>query len=94
MSSGARNMLVIAILAVLALIALFAFGIIDVDQTKEARLPDVKVEAEGGQLPGVDVDTADVSVGTTKETIELPEVDVKTKKETVELPSVDVKEAE
>lgn len=65
----------IALLVVIALVvAAFAFGLIDIDQTREAKAPDIKVT--GGQAPAFDVDTADVNVGTKKETIEVPTVDV------------------
>jgi hypothetical protein len=47
----------------------------DVDQTKEAELPEVEVK--GGQAPEFDVETAEVEVGTEKKTIEVPDVDVK-----------------
>jgi len=47
----------------------------DVDQTKEAELPEVEVK--GGQAPEFDVETADVDVGTEKKEIEVPDVDVK-----------------
>jgi hypothetical protein len=47
----------------------------DVDQTKEAELPEVEVK--GGQAPDFDVETADVDVGTEKKSIEVPDVDVK-----------------
>ena len=60
-----------------ALIAPLAIGLAacDVDQTKEAELPEVDVE--GGQMPEYDVETADVDVGTKKTTVEVPDVDVK-----------------
>lgn len=89
MSSGARTGLIIAVVAVIAIIAAFAFGLIDINQTKEGALPEIK--AEGGQVPAFDVDTADVDVGTTNTTIDVPTVDVGTSKEKVELPTVDVK---
>lgn len=67
----------IAIIVLVALVvAAFAFGLIDIDQTKTAALPDVKVETSGGQAPAFDVNTADVNVGTKTETIEVPTVDV------------------
>lgn len=92
MSSGARSGLIIAVVAVLAVIAAFAFGLIDIDQTKETKLPEVAVE--GGQAPAFDVKTADVDVGTTNTSVEVPTVDVGTTREKVELPTVDVKTAE
>ena len=68
----------VALLVVVALVvAAFAFGLIDIGQTKKGSLPDVKVSTEGGSLPKFDVNTADVDVGTKKETIEIPTVDVK-----------------
>src|SRR3546814_1723287 len=63
MSGGARTGLIIAVVAVLVVIAVFAFGLVDIDQTRETALPEVKTE--GGQMPAFDVDTADVDVGTT-----------------------------
>jgi hypothetical protein len=60
-----------------SIIAPLAIGLAacDVDQTKEAELPDVEVK--GGQVPEFDVETAEVDVGTEKKTIEVPDVDVK-----------------
>jgi soluble P-type ATPase len=60
-----------------SLLAPLAIGLAacDVDQTKEAELPEVKVT--GGQVPEFDVETADVDIGTKKTTVEVPDVDVK-----------------
>ena len=68
----------------------FAFGLIDIDQNKETKLPTVEVDAKGGQLPTFDVDTADVDVGTTNTTIEVPEVKVETEKTKVEVPTISI----
>lgn len=89
MSSGARTGLIVAIIAVLLIIGAFAFGLIDVNQTQETRLPEVRTE--GGQMPAFDVDTAKVDVGTRNTTVDLPKVDVKTEEEKIPLPTVDVK---
>ncbi len=64
------------IIAVIAAVALVAFGIyfVDVDQTEEARLPDVDVSVEGGNAPEFDVDTGEISVGETQVTV--PTLDV------------------
>lgn len=48
----------------------------DVEQTEEAELPEVDVEAEGGNMPEYDVDTADVDVTTEERTVEVPEVEI------------------
>jgi hypothetical protein len=53
-----------------------AFTACDVDQEKQAELPDVDVNASGGQLPEFDVEGPDVNVGTENKTIEVPTLDV------------------
>lgn len=80
--------LIVAAVVIVALVAAFAFGLIDIDQTRETRLPEVAVEK--GQMPAFDVDTAKVDVDTKKTEIEVPTVDVDTKKEQIEVPAVDV----
>jgi uncharacterized lipoprotein len=49
----------------------------DVDQTKNAQLPDVDVNVTGGQAPEFNVTPPEVTVGTENKTIEVPDVDVK-----------------
>jgi uncharacterized lipoprotein len=49
----------------------------DVDQTKNGQMPDVDVNATGGQLPEFNVTTPEVSVGTENRTVQVPDVDVK-----------------
>jgi hypothetical protein len=46
----------------------------NVRQTQEAKAPEVEVK--DGQMPKYDVDTADVSVGTEKREVTVPDVDV------------------
>ncbi|MCB0323702.1 MAG: hypothetical protein KDD69_09025 [Bdellovibrionales bacterium] len=60
----------------------------DVDQTREAKIPDVDVEAEGGQLPEYEVRTPDVDVGTERARMKVPDVDLEETDVTV--PSIDV----
>lgn len=48
----------------------------DVDQTKEGEMPDVDVQASGGQLPEFNVEGPEVKVGSEEKTIEVPTVDV------------------
>lgn len=54
----------------------FALAACDVDQTKEGELPDVDVNATGGQLPEFDVEGPTVNVGTENKTIQVPTIDV------------------
>jgi len=53
----------------------------DVDQTKEGDLPEVEVNASGGQLPEYNVEGPSVNVGTENKTVEVPTVDVEPAKE-------------
>jgi hypothetical protein len=48
----------------------------DVDQTKEGKMPDVDVNATGGQLPEFNVTGPEVNVGTENVTVQVPTVDV------------------
>lgn len=48
----------------------------DVDQTKEGKLPEVEVNATGGQLPEFNVTGPEVNVGTENVTVQVPTVDV------------------
>ncbi|MEH6389922.1 MULTISPECIES: hypothetical protein [Pseudomonas] len=58
------------------LFAALSLSACDVEQTEEGSLPDVDVEAEGGNMPEYDVDAADVDVGTREKTVTVPDVDV------------------
>ncbi|RVT95022.1 hypothetical protein EOD43_03030 [Sphingomonas crocodyli] len=83
--------MIVAVIAVLAVIAAFAFGLVDINQTKQGSMPEVSVS--GGQAPAFDVDTAKVSVGTKNSDVTVPKIDVTTKEETVKVPTVDVQKA-
>jgi len=85
-----RGIIVAAVL-ILVVIAAFAFGLININQTKETKLPEVAVQ--GGQAPAFDVDTAKVNVGTKETSVDVPKVEVGSTKAKVELPTVDVKKA-
>lgn len=76
-SGGAgRIIVIVAVLAALIVGLLFATGFWTAD-VEEGSLPDVDVSATGGELPAVDVDSKEVVVGTTEETVEVPTVGVK-----------------
>lgn len=91
-NNGARVGIIVAIIAVLAVIAAFAFGLIDINQTREMKAPDVQVS--GGQTPAFDVDTAKVDVGTKAADVTVPKVEVGTTKEQIKVPTVDVQKAQ
>lgn len=71
------------IIGAVALVALIAFGIymVDIDQTEEARLPNVEVTAEGGNMPEFDAEVGDIDVGSKEVTVEVPTVDVESPEE-------------
>ena len=78
-----RAILLILILAVVALIVLVATGLIDINQTRPAAVPQVSVTengvvAKGGQAPAFDVETGTVSVGSepANVTVAVPTVQV------------------
>lgn len=48
----------------------------DVDQTKNAQLPDVDVNVSGGQAPEFNVTGPEVNVGMENRTVQVPDVDV------------------
>lgn len=87
-----RTILVILAIAALVLLVLLATGILNVNQTKEAQLPDVDVSAQGGQAPAFDVDAKEVVVGTTETNVSVPDVDVDSKETTVNVPVVGTKD--
>lgn len=90
-NSGARVGIIIAVVAVVAIIAAFAFGLVDINQTKEMKAPDVSVS--GGQAPAFDVDTAKVEVGTKTTDVSVPKVEIGTTKEEIKVPTIDVDKA-
>lgn len=69
-----RTLLMIILLVLVVGAVLYAFGVIDVRQTREARLPEV--QTQGGQMPAFDVDAPDVEVGTRNETVKVPEISI------------------
>lgn len=71
---------VIGAIIVVALVA-FGFYMVDVDQTEEARLPDVDVSVEGGNLPEFDAEVGDIDVGQEEVTVTVPTIDIESPEE-------------
>jgi hypothetical protein len=84
-----RAILGILLVIVMVAIAAFALGFINIDKTKDGKLPAIR--AEGGQMPGYAVTTGQLEVGTKNTTIDVPNIG--THKETVQTPTVGVKKA-
>ena len=64
---------VIGGLALLALGAAVVY-LTDIDLTQTAELPEVSVE--GGQMPAIDVDVADIDLGTETMEVTVPTIDI------------------
>ena len=65
------------ILVLLAAASGLGLAACDVDQTRNAQLPDVDVNVTGGQTPEFNVTGPEVTVGTENRTVQVPDVDVK-----------------
>jgi len=71
---------VIIVVVALALIAV-ATGLVQINQVRPARAPQVStagkgITAKGGQAPAFDVQTGSVQVGTRNTTVKVPDVHV------------------
>jgi hypothetical protein len=84
-----RAILGLLLVIVLAGIAAFALGFIDIDKTRDGKLPAIR--AEGGSMPGFAVKTGSLEVGTRNTTVEVPNIG--THKETVQTPTIGVTKA-
>ena len=76
-----RAVIFILILAVVAVIIALATGLVDINQTRGAKAPDISatgngVQAQGGQAPAFDVETGSIAVGSKDATVKVPEVKV------------------
>lgn len=78
----------IVLLVVVLFGVAWAFGLVNLQQTRDAKLPSISVQ--GGQMPKFDADVANVQVGTKTESVEVPRVDVGTSEKKVEVPSISV----
>jgi len=69
-----RALFVLLGILILVLVALMMFGMINIDQTRTARLPTIKVE--GGQAPAFQANVGKVDMGAENKTVAVPTVDV------------------
>ncbi len=84
--------IVVAAVAAVAFVAAAAY-MIDIDQTQEARLPDVSIDVEEGTLPEFEVNTGSISVDQETVEVEVPKVKVTTETEMVDVPTINVEPA-
>lgn len=76
-----RAILLILILAVVAILIGLGTGLVDIDQTRGAKAPDIDtsrngVTASGGQTPAFDIETGSVEVGTKQTNVSMPTIEV------------------
>lgn len=73
-SGAGRTIAIVAVVAVIGLGVAYAAGLFNVDASGSLEAPTVSVQ--GGEVPKVQVETADIDVGTKTKTIEVPTVSV------------------
>ena len=72
-----RAVIFILILVVVAIIAAIATGLVSIDQTRPAHVPDIDTSgngltASGGQTPAFDVETGSISIGAREQNVSVP----------------------
>ena len=72
-----RALLIILIIAVVAVLVAVGTGFLDINQTRDAKAPELSatrngVTAKGGQAPAFDVQTGSVKVGTKETKVKVP----------------------
>jgi hypothetical protein len=73
-------------IAALLLIGAMSLGLVNVQQTQQARLPSMALQ--GGQAPAFKADVANVTVGTEEKTVKLPTVALQEQK--VAVPAIKI----
>lgn len=81
-----RALLILVGLAALAVLGAWSLGLINIDQSKVALAPALKME--GGQAPEFTVNMAKIEIGTENKTIEVPTVGTTTR--TITVPTMTV----
>jgi hypothetical protein len=76
-----RTIVFILIIVVILVIGGIASGLVDINQIRGAKAPQISatsngVTAKGGQAPAFDVETGSVKVGSTQKTVQVPTLQV------------------
>lgn len=90
---GKRTIIIVVVIILALLLLAWAAGLFSVATEGDVDLPEVSIE--GGNLPDVDVDAANVNLTTDRETIQVPDVDVDvgTTNQTITTPEINVEPA-
>lgn len=94
MNTGTK--VALGVIAGAAVVAAAAY-LIDVDVSGDLELPAVEARVEGGEMPAVDVNTADIDVQERQANVPYPsdvDVDVETNEASIPYPSIDVTKPE
>jgi hypothetical protein len=72
-----RALIFVLIIAVVVILIALGTGFLNINQTRNAKAPEVSatrngVTAKGGQAPAFDVETGSVKVGTKETTVKVP----------------------
>ncbi len=84
-----RGLLALIVIVVLALVVASATGLINL--TSSGKLEAPKIQATGGSVPNVDVNTGKITVGSKNESVTVPTV--KTEEKTIKIPTIGVEKA-
>jgi hypothetical protein len=69
-----RTLLALIGIIVVIVVVLMALGFINIDQTREGKMPSISVQ--GGQAPAFQANVGSVDVGTENRTVQVPTVGV------------------
>ena len=86
----ARTILILIAVAAVVLLVLVATGVLNISQTREAKLPDVDVNMQGAQAPVFDVDTNAAALNDMVGDVKEGARDAGNAVENVDVPNVDV----
>ena len=85
-----KTAVAVAIAAIAAAGVGTAIYLVDIEQTEEARLPDVNLSVEGGNMPAFEAETGSIRVESEEVTVPVPNVEVTTEEETVTAPTLEI----
>ena len=82
----------VVVIGAVAAAVVIAAGVymIDIDQTQEARLPDVDVSVEPGALPEFEAEVGSIALTSEEVTVDVPEVEVTMEEKTITVPGLEI----
>ena len=83
-----KTFMTVAAVAVAGVAIWLGVALVDIDQTEEARLPDVDISVEGGNMPEFEAEVGSIEV--TEETMTVPDVEVTVEETEVTVPGLEI----